>query len=119
MPNEPFRKCKQCTIVKPIEQFRPYYNRKKTKSSSRYLQCLTCESVNSAYKTAKLRGNTTRLLEVDEVYKACAALGGVIPGTACTKLDAVKLTADLITLVQQSGVEVFGLFVLDGLLMSG
>jgi hypothetical protein len=76
---EPFRKCKQCTIIKPIEQFRPYYNRKKAKANSRYLQCLTCESVNSAYKVAKARDDTDKMLKIEDTYRVCVNLGGVVP----------------------------------------
>ena len=74
------RKCRQCTLTKPIEQYRLYYNRKKVEP--RYLYCLTCESLNHAYNTAKRKDNTKKIEEIELIYTKYKELGGIVPGNA-------------------------------------
>ena len=70
------KRCKQCGQLKPIEQFRPYYN----KGNGRYRVCLQCEKINARMKYLRRKGELSEAeqLEVDkinELYSIQRAVG--------------------------------------------
>lgn len=60
------KKCAQCGEIKPLEQFRAYYN-----SSGRYYKrCLACESINNRakYLEHKRHRSDTEEVELQTIY---------------------------------------------------
>ena len=96
-----YRKCKQCTLTKPIEQYRLYPNRKKV--GPRYLQCLTCESLNNAYKDAKRKDNTKKIGEIELIYTRLKELGGVVPGAGRNNGNRLDFSGFIETILVAKG----------------
>jgi hypothetical protein len=95
------RKCKQCTELKPINQFRRYCQTTLTgdRSESRYRYCLNCERVNNGYKHAKRTNNLQSMVEFEACYKLLIAKGGIIPGMS-QKVSAYDALHETIKLAQ-------------------
>lgn len=82
------KKCKQCGVMKPPEQFRTYYGGRK----GRYKTCLTCEKINSRYKylTAKVDFSEAEQAEsekIDQLYQLQRERGLKPPGTLGHTVD--------------------------------
>ena len=62
-----YKPCKQCGIIKPIEQFRNYYGGRK----GTYTICKTCEKINSRvkYLEGKKELNDNEKLELQSIYQ--------------------------------------------------
>lgn len=48
------KRCIQCGLLKPEDDFRPYTYAAKNNTKGRYRICKTCEAINQAYRRAKL-----------------------------------------------------------------
>lgn len=59
--------CKQCGVIKPLEQFRNYYGGRK----GTYTICKTCEKINSRvkYLESKKELNDNEKLELQSIYQ--------------------------------------------------
>ena len=69
--------CKQCGMLKPIEQFRKYYGGRK----GHYTICKSCEKINSRAKYLRRKGDTRdwnediELQKIEQLYEAQRACG--------------------------------------------
>jgi len=51
--NQQMRRCKQCGLLKEIDQYRQYTYAKKAGTKGRYTTCHACENINCKYRRAK------------------------------------------------------------------
>ena len=87
--------CKSCGALKPMAQFRAYYNR-----PGYYKICKTCEKVDSRYKYLKTKQEATELTapellelsKIEQIYDYRRQFGYKVPGENATQkidLDSV------------------------------
>lgn len=77
------KKCKQCTLSKPMDMFRQYYHYDSfgSRTDARYKYCKDCEKVNSRYKYLKRNNiNPQEQLQIESYYQQQAKKGGIFPG---------------------------------------
>lgn len=75
------KKCSRCGEVKPLSEFRPYYNRK----SGTYTYCRTCEKIAQRYKYLQRKSALTdaeqlELSKIELLYKCQKEAGLAVPG---------------------------------------
>lgn len=82
--------CSRCGETKPLEEFRPYYNR----STGRYSFCKTCERIETRRKYLVKRATLTpaqqeELAKINALYAKRKAAGLSVPGTRAS--DVVNI----------------------------
>lgn len=85
------KSCRQCGDLKPLEQYRSYYNGRK----GTYTVCLDCERINSrhkylARKKNKTADDVTEIGKIEVLYEAQRQAGLKPPNTVMVK-DAIDL----------------------------
>lgn len=87
------RKCKQCTEVKDITEFRKYRYKpsKENSERSRQLYCGQCEYINSSLKKAIVKGDVELQSKIEELLQAFTSIGGIIPKSKRVSTNILSL----------------------------
>lgn len=90
------KRCKQCGLLKDIEEFRQYTYSKKNETGGRFSTCRSCESINSKYMKLKASGEDSPEIEqIEKLYNILESQGFHTPLSRLQSTEQPKTTVDL------------------------
>jgi hypothetical protein len=90
------KRCKQCGLLKDVEEFRPYTYSKKNETGGRFSTCRSCEAINSKYTKLKATGeDSPELMQLEKLFGLLESQGLHTPLSRLQSTEQPKTTVEL------------------------
>lgn len=107
------KRCQQCGEIRPIDEFRQYYNRNKTKEPGRYRTCKQCEALNQRYKYLTSKFNKNAITEeesaereqIEQIYDMLREAGLKPPGYTSLQSPKESITHNMLEVAMKRRAE--------------